>query len=154
MINVDHFRTEIVRPTLEAAMLWSPAAENLLVGTAIQESGLRYLRQLEDGPALGVYQIEPATHADLWENYLSYRSELSHRVNWFLADLPSAEEQLVTNLAYATMIARLVYYRRPEPLPDADDIDGLATYYKQHFNTPLGKATPAEWALKYREFAQ
>lgn len=48
---------------------------------------------------------------------------------------------LITDLAYATAMARLVYYRRPEPLPEAHDLDGLARYWKAHFNTDLGAGT-------------
>jgi len=39
------FRREIVRPVLEHLSLHSPAAENMLVGTAAVESGLRRLTQ-------------------------------------------------------------------------------------------------------------
>lgn len=145
MINARQFRDLVVRPSLQEINLWSQAAENLLVGTAIQESGLVYLKQLGGGPALGVYQIEPATHADIWKNYLSLRpdSRIQRRPDW----------SLITDLAYATAIARLVYYRRPEPLPAADDVEGLGQYWKDHFNTHLGAGRPAEFILKYREFA-
>ncbi|KKM02974.1 hypothetical protein LCGC14_1779030, partial [marine sediment metagenome] len=55
MIDVEHFRLHIVRATLIYMRMWSASAEELLVGTAIQESGLRYLRQSNDGPARGLY---------------------------------------------------------------------------------------------------
>jgi hypothetical protein len=45
-------------------------------------------------------------------------------------------------MAYATAIARLVYRRRPEPLPEASDTPGLAAYWKAHYNTPRGKGRP------------
>lgn len=142
MIDPRQFRTHIVRAVLRDMGMWSQPAENLLVGTALQESGLRYLRQLNNGPALGVYQTEPATLHDLFDNW---------RANEYLAR--PEPDRLVYDLAYATKIARLIYYRRPEPLPAAEDVDGLANYWKQHYNTPLGAGTAAEWALKYREHA-
>lgn len=145
MIDPRQFREHVVRPTLTVNGLWSQAAENLLVGTAIQESRLTYLVQHGGGPALGVYQIEPATHEDVWVNYLRYRPH-----QWLAREPDSA---LVTDLEYATAIARIIYYRRPEPLPDADDIEGLGAYWKQHYNTPLGKGRVAEWVLNYREYA-
>ena len=160
MIDVKQFRELVVRPTLEHLDLWSEAAENLLVGTAVQESRLEFLQQHGGGPALGVYQIEPATHLDVWENFLRYRKGPSDNYLWnavgnLAAPLPElpADEQLITNLAYATAIARIIYYRRPEPLPAADDIEGLAAYWKQHYNTPLGKGDPDEWADNYRRYA-
>ena len=60
-LNVRDLRVEVIRPALRALDLWSPAAEDLVLGTAAQESGLAYLRQIGGGPALGLWQIEPAT---------------------------------------------------------------------------------------------
>lgn len=154
MIDPKQFRELVVRPTLQRIGLHSDAAENLLVGTAIQESGLRHLKQMGNGPALGVYQVEPATHTDIWENFLKYRANLwGSMIGEFrpAGQRGVKHEQLVTDLAYATAIARLVYFRRPEPLPDADDIEGLGGYYKSHFNTHLGKGTAAQFVLNYRE---
>ena len=151
MIDPRHFRDIVVRPTLQALDLWSPSAEALVLGTAIHESRLIYLRQVGGGPALGLYQIEPATHADLCRHYLDARAALKERVAAFLAPSPSPDAQLATNLAYATAICRLLYYRAPAPLPDANDVDGLAAYWKAHYNTPAGKGAAAEWATHYRE---
>ena len=44
----------VIRPALSKINLWSPSAEELVLGTAIVESGLTYLRQWGDGPALGL----------------------------------------------------------------------------------------------------
>jgi hypothetical protein len=134
--------------------MWSQAAENLVVGTALQESNLMWLHQIGDGPALGFFQIEPATHSDLWSNYIQHRPKLMQIMHELITPGVDRERQLITNIAYATAVCRLIYYRRPEPLPEPEDIDGLASYWKQHYNTVLGKGTAAEWSVKYREFAQ
>ena len=68
MLDIPQFRANIIRPVLLVIGGESRAAENLILGTALQESNLRYLRQLGDGPARGVYQMEPATHDDIWDN--------------------------------------------------------------------------------------
>ncbi len=52
MLDIRQFRANIVRPTLEAIGAHSRAAEDLVLGTALQESNLRYLRQPNDGPAI------------------------------------------------------------------------------------------------------
>ena len=80
MLDPQHFLAYVVRPSLESIGLWSEAAERLLLGTAIAESQLTWLRQHGGGPARGVYQIEPATHDDIWANYLAYRDGLANRV--------------------------------------------------------------------------
>ena len=72
-MDAFQLRTEIVKPALEAIGYYSPAAEALIMGTAAQESHLKYVKQLGDGPALGLFQMEPATHDDIWANYLRFR---------------------------------------------------------------------------------
>ncbi len=152
-MDASQFRAEVVRPVLVHLGLHSAAAENLLVGTALHESGgLRWLRQLGGGPAFGVYQIEPATHDDIWRNYLRFRPRLNEQVARLAASEPTRPEQLVTNLAYATAIARVHYLRVPAPLPDAGDLGGLARYWKRHFNPAKGAGTAAAFIDPYRHF--
>lgn len=148
-ININDLRNYIVRPTLEHLNLWTQAAENLLLGTAAQESQMgHYLHQVK-GLALGIYQIEPATHYDIWKNYLAYHSELAEAI--YQLGSPK-EEQLIFNLSYATAIARVFYLRVKEPLPDANDLKGLAAYYKRYYNTSRGKATTSDYVKSYKRF--
>lgn len=153
MISVKDFRECVIQPTLGHLDMYSLAAENLLIGTAVQESGLRHLRQMGKGPALGLYQIEPATHEDIWDNFFKYRPSLENKLRDLLGDNVgvTSEHQLITNLVYATAIARLIYYRVSEPLPDADDVDALAVYWKEYYNTRLGKGTTPAFKLNYLE---
>lgn len=152
MLNVDQFRRLVVRPVLHHLALWSASAENLLVGTAVQESGLRFLAQRNYGPARGVFQIEPATETDLHENFLRFRAELKAKVCALRATEPTRTEQLVCNLSYAAAVARLIYLRSAEPLPDADDVEALARYWKKHFNTDKGKGTVSAFVHNYKEY--
>jgi hypothetical protein len=148
MLDPEQFRRLVIRPALQTIGLWSGAAETLLLGTALTESGLTWLRQTGGGPALGLYQIEPATHADLRRNYLAFRPRLAARLLGLSAGVGPGQDQLVWNLGYATAIARLVYYRVPAPLPAADDLAGLARYWKAHFNTALGKGRTADFVAR------
>ncbi|KKL61842.1 hypothetical protein LCGC14_2191270 [marine sediment metagenome] len=144
MSDMAAFRLEVVRPTLihlqeYHPQMWSPAAENLIMGTAAHESaGLKYVRQISGGPALGAFQMEPATVLDIWDNYLKAHLKLRNLIVELLWPWPEATDltnQLVWNPTYATAMARLVYWRRPEPLPDADDIEGLAQYWGRFYQT-------------------
>jgi len=150
MFDKSHFHSLVIQPTLtvlDQVIPHSVEAEALLLGTAISESSLMYLKQglykLSDGlgVALGPYMVEPAIHIDVWENFIVYRQELNEfmRVTFGLEfhDLCPANEKLITDLAYATAIARLIYWRRPEVLPGMDG-EGLARYHEQHFNTIKG----------------
>jgi hypothetical protein len=152
MLDIVQFRVNVVRPVLAAIGGEGRAAENLVLGTALQESNLSYLRQLGDGPARGVYQMEPATHDDIWDNYLRYRAELRDAVIDFEVPGQDRHDQLIWNLAYATAMCRVHYRRVSEPLPGAEDIAGLGAYWKQHYNTPLGRGTADEFVAKYETY--
>ncbi len=151
MINAPQLRKEIVRPVLEHLYLWSAAAENLVMGTAAQESRLgTYLKQIA-GPAVGIFQMEPFTHDDLWKTILKNQPLLAGRVRqvelpgWYQDDA----REMAGNLYYAAAMCRVFYRRIQEPLPDADDIAGLARYWKRYYNTRLGKGTEAEFIRNY-----
>ncbi len=157
-----HLRLFVIGPTLarlagpDAPGIDNPAAVELLLGTAAQESGFRALDQFTGrgdrtlGPAYGLFQIEPATLDDLYRNYLAYKPELRGRLNRLLAPDPDAATQLATNLAYATAVARLCYYRSPVRLAAPGDVEGHARVWKQVYNTRLGKGRPEDFIANFR----
>lgn len=151
MIDPKQLRDHVVRPTLQALDMWSPAAEALVLGTAAQESRLTYLHQL-GGPALGLWQIERATHQDVWTNYLRPRASLAKRVldvsmlrTRDASPFEVPDEPLIWNLVYGAAICRLIYRRVKYPLPDAKDWPGLGAYWKASFNTPKGAGTAEQF---------
>jgi len=147
MLNPAQFRDYIVVPTLKEIDLYSKAAMRLLIGTAITESGLEYIHQLGNGPALGVYQMEPATATDIWKNYLLYNLPLAEKMNHFNFYFKD-QGQLVWNLKYATAMCRIHYLRVKKPLPDENDILGMANYWKKYYNTEKGKGSPEDFLNK------
>ena len=154
MINPQHIIKYVIRPTLEHLGMYSEAAENLLIGTAMHESELEALHQ-KHGPAIGLWQMEPTTHYDLWEIYIDGR----HNIKSLVRQLAGAKyigmrldpDEMHGNLNYACAMARITYYRHSEPLPDKDDIEGLGRYYKKYFNSELGKATPQDFVNAYNK---
>ncbi len=160
-MHPKHLYDYIIVPVLDHLDLYSLSAARLVLGTAMVESDLRWLRQLR-GPAMGLFQMEPDTHDDIWENWLRYRHDLTRRVielagRWppqtgpalglaTGASAPGAPT-LIGNLNYATAMCRLQYRRRIEPLPRADNPLELAEYHKSIYNTPLG-ATRVEESVK------
>ncbi len=151
-IHYDHLHTHIIVPTLKYLGMNSKVASVLLLGTAQQESRCgKYLKQVM-GPALGVWQIEPATHKDVYKNYLLYRPELRKLVKGLSScnTVQYSDNDLICNLKYACAIARIIYYRASEPLPsNPDDIEAIANYWKLHYNTPLGRGTVEEFVHNY-----
>ena len=140
-IDPSHFMQYIIRPSLIKINLYSDDAAILLLGTAVHETSLgRFLHQLA-GPALGVYQIEPDTHVDIWENYIEFRAKMRKDILKIYPDVAGNVDnnKLIYDLQYATIIARLVYRRVPEKLPNRHDVIAQAEYWKIHYNTLLGK---------------
>ncbi len=153
MININQFRELIIKPTLHDLMLYSKEAEELLVFTCANEScGGTYLHQIK-GPALGIYQMEPLTYHDLWNNYINNNGKLMLILfsNFMVNHIPS-EERMIYDLRFATVIARLFYARINDPLPFSGDIEGIWEYYKKYYNTFLGDAHKELAMKKYYEF--
>jgi len=152
MINVRDFRDCVVAPALSHLKLYSLAAEQLVLATAVHESHLTYLRQIGGGPARGLFQMEPATHRDIWTRYLAYRPALAARTLMMRALWASTESQLVNNSAYACALCRIHYRRVRAPLPPAGDAAAIAAYWKQHYNTPRGAGSAALFIGSYQQF--
>jgi len=140
-ISPQDLRLHVIRPTLKKLNHWTKAAENLLLATCAHESLMGCFLKQRQGTALGIYQIEPATHTDVWQNYLNYRPYLAENIKRLATayDRQPNDHELITNLAYATAIARMIYYRISEPLPTGSDIEGQAIYWKKYYNTKMGK---------------
>jgi len=163
MLNVNQYALHIIRPALDAIGLYSKAAEELLLGTAIQESRLEHLVQLGNGLALSLFQMEPATHDSIWVDFLPDRPELALKVKRLAIPLQAGSKfegqiydiilnrtevpvrTLLWNRLYAVAMARVRYYWVPDALPAAGDISRQAEYWKKFYNTPLGKGTEQEY---------
>lgn len=150
-MNVKQLSEHIVKPVLMALGMFSGEAFLLLLGTAAQESGgFNFIRQLGNGPALGLWQMEPATHDDIVENYLRYRPELESKVLELAGVTEFNSRYLLINLAYACAFARLHYRRVKGAIPLS--LDGQARYWKDHYNTHQGKGHPQEFIDNYQRY--
>src|SRR5215470_12922623 len=144
---------EAIRPALVSLAAGGLASEKLLLGTAIQESLLIHRQQLGGGPALGLFQMETATHDDCWNNYLTFRTELANRVKRTLDPGQEAvADTMKVNDRYAAAMCRIRYLRAPGALPAANDRAAMANYWKQNYNTPLGAGTPQEFLSKWPQY--
>ena len=147
-IDIGQLTELVIVPTLkylDPVIPFSNSAVKLLQMTACHESNCgQYLAQL-GGPALGIYQMEPATEEDIEVNYLAYRPLLDDKVL-------QTGKHLVTCLSYATAMARIHYYRDKEALPD--DLIGLANYAKRVYNTEEGKATARDYYAAFEKYVK
>lgn len=156
-------RSLVVEPTLKALeafnpKLNTPAAVNLLLGTCAQESDMGHFLKQVGGPALGLYQIEPATHKDIVDRYLNKpgNAQLRNLVTAMTSrDTALGDDsQLITNLRYATAICRIRYWYETEPMPAADDIKGLAAYWNDHYNGNPEVGTVEEFMDSYARYVK
>ena len=107
------------------------------------ESGYRALKGYGDGnPAIGFWQIEPATMNDMMENYIQYRSH--YKKNLVSLGMNFKKDTIISvmsNMAVQAALCRLHYRRDKDPLPSWDDIEGQAKYWKRVYNTVEGRGT-------------
>lgn len=128
------------------------SAVNGLTGIGAKESQwFRYSRQI-GGPALGYWMVEPETHDDIWDHFLAYRYDIRFTIMNYLGSARPYAEMMVADPVYACMMARLVLWRHPDPLPGADDALGWAECWKRDYNTSAGAGDAIE-ALPYFEAA-
>jgi len=133
------FREKIIDPVIKEMGLYSIEASDLLLGTAIYESKLIYQHQIK-GPAVGLFQMEPATFNDLFENYLVFQTSKQTQLNKYAElGLEPRSPLNLYNPRHATAACRLQYYRDADKIPS--DADGQARYYKRVWNTDGGKGS-------------
>lgn len=154
-INVKQFRDEIIVPTLRTMAeqldkrMYSDSAVMMLLETACAESQLTYVKQIGGGPALGFFQMEPATYTDIFNWICLKGKEYYNRVSYCIYELPESNimlpnhTHLIHNIRLQTVFARLHYWRVKDPIPEASP--ARAEYWKKFYNTPLGKGTVAHY---------
>ena len=137
---------DLIRRTLTALdpELCSDSAVNLLLGTAAQESAFGYYLKQMSGPAIGCFQMEPATFRWIQQKYENEYTTVKFRT----------AESMEFDLRLAIIMCRLRYRPIAKALPEADDLTGLAAYWKEFYNSKLGKGTVEEFITNYKTFIQ
>lgn len=130
-LNCRQFRDLIERTLTDFdSELITKEAVTLLLATAAQESQFgTYLKQVK-GPALGFFQMEPATFDWLRDHYKNKYPSLEGR----------EAKEMEGNICLAIIMARLRYRISLEPLPEKDTPESLWPIYKKVYNTEAGSA--------------
>ena len=135
---------EIAEHALYKLDCYSDDALALVVRTGMAESGYRALKGYGKGnPAIGFWQIEPATLYDMMRNYLFYR----HKYKEVLQDMgmklkgDDIEISVMANMAVQAGLCRLHYRRDSKPIPPWDDLEAQGKYWKRVYNTIEGRGT-------------
>ena len=166
----EHLR-ELIQFVLMKYDLYSRDAEELLMLTAACESNLgHYFKQLNNGPALGIFQCEPNTlewaSVELEKRALGkIRNKKLYSVRDRLMEVQSmacygryakhCELELLGSIESQILYARLIYlFKTPKAIPPHDDIELLARYWKRYWNSELGAGTIEGAIEKYNKYVK
>lgn len=143
MIDIYDLRDHIVKPTLSRLGMYSKWAERLVIGTAMAESVVNNDMKLVqiNGPAVGIYQMEPFTHNDIYKNYVYYNPKIDAELTNLTDGTNRTSDRMIWDLRYATAMCRVHYWRQSFDIPNENDIEALAKIWKLHYNSNLGKGT-------------
>lgn len=131
------------------AEMRSTEATALLLAIALQESQCEYRKQRK-GPARGFWQFEAGggvkgvlahtaskVHASRALNALSYAP----------FTVTDVHEAITHNDVLAAVLARLLLWTDPDPLPKPDDVTSAWRYYERNWRP--GKPRPVDWPENY-----
>lgn len=95
------------------------------------------------GPALGIIQMEPTTHDDVWKHGDSIKKNArTLKITGFFSKAHPPAERLIYDLRYNIFMLRQKLFMAPGALPgNAKD---MSVYLKKHWNGD-GKATPKKY---------
>lgn len=154
-VTVDNLKQHSIRMAvkqtlIEADLSYDDNVVNLLLGTMAVESDFgRYVKQIGGGPALGVFQCEPATRRDIDEHYLKYKPELRQQLKDYI-EVDDIEFMLSFDIQ---VVYAYLHYERYGAFDEINcDIMSYALVWKRYYNTRLGKGTIQGFIGKYWEY--
>lgn len=136
-IYASDLRELIVKPYLKGLGEYSEVAENLLLGTAAQESRMGLHCYCEQTKGFGLYRITAEKHVELWDTYLVLFPDLASQQRGLASQqqfLKNPHSELVTNLAYTTGMAWMIYRRAGVDTSKSLDCAALAQLWAAHFD--------------------
>jgi hypothetical protein len=152
-MNKKQLTELVIVPTLhEIPKGYSPEAVMAIqMIIAHESSGGEYIAQTK-GPALGIIQMEPFTHSQVWKfgDSIQKNAELLRIVTPGLGvqNIPSPK-RLIHDLRYNVFMARQKLFMSPGALPG--NPEEMAHYLKKHWNGD-GKATAAKYLWDYKNW--
>ena len=146
---------DVIGPALSRlpARMDSPEARVLMLAIGLQESRMTDRRQL-GGPARGLWQFEvgtPETRGGV-EGVLLHPASSRYLVATCAAcDLRPVAQVIHAQLEHddvlAAIVARLLLWTDPAPLPAIDDAEGGGGYYLRPWRP--GKPPPEAWHMRH-----
>ena len=147
----------IVRPTLIEIPRGLTEESELAIMMIIAHESKRgeYVRQVGAGPALGLIQMEPATHDDVWKHGDSVWENARNMdiidVYDYNVKIHPDSSRLVYDLRYNVFMARQRLFMKSEALPIGDKLK-MSRYLKKHWNSAQGRATFDSYYKDYKKW--
>ena len=126
--------------------------KKMIFETACVESNCgEYIKQI-NGPACGIFQIEPNTAQDIIDNYIKYRSRYKDIFDMLYIKTFTLPQNLKYNLAFSVFMCRMFYMRIKESIPNT--VEKRAEYWKKYYNTEQEKGTTTEYIRKVGKYGK
>lgn len=136
----------VIRPTLQHLGVANVETKAwLLLGTTTVVSRLPSVMPWSE--RFGIYAIAHEDHFRIWDKFLARNADLASTVRGLASQhrfLQQPDEELNTNLAYATAIAVMFYEEVVSVWPETTDPARLAAIWAQGF-TPHGDRKASEF---------
>ena len=142
-IYASDLRELIIKPYLQGLGEYSEVAENLLLGTAAQESLLGSHCYYAQSKGMGMYRITAEKHRELWDAYLVQFPDLASQQRGLASQqqfLKNPHGELMSNLIYTTGMAWMIYRRAAIDTSKPLDLPALAQLWANHFDN--GTSSP------------
>ncbi|CAH0990848.1 hypothetical protein SIN8267_00948 [Sinobacterium norvegicum] len=116
-LSAKELEQHVIRPTLEYLGVSSQSAIDQLLSSAQSESNCSLSHGANSSPdGVGLFQITPTSHREVWDKYLAFRPDLASKVRGLASQrlfLLKPDLELGSNLSYSTAIAWVItqYHR-------------------------------------------
>lgn len=125
----------------------TPAARIIQTAIGLQESALQFRQQLH-GPAHGLWQFElEGVRGVMTHTACQALAEAAAEVRGCEITPEAVYAAIVTDDVLAAVIARLLLWSDPAPLPALGNLSGAWDYYMRNWRP--GKPRPNVWAWNY-----
>ena len=123
-------------------------AKEMIIETAIAETGLGAIEDKTTGAGMGITQFDEFPFNDIRNRCIKLKDKIYKELK---IDISLVEwNDLRYNQFLALLFTRLLYWLKGDPIPQT--IEERAKYWKQHYNTPLGKGTVEHYLEMNRKY--
>ena len=140
----------VIRVELERLEMASESAVVVLLMIAAHESGGFDPLMSHGGKALSYWQLDESQHNSVLEFVREQRPDWLAYLESINPDLDA--EWLSENLRYSVCIAGIRLFMLGKPLPDVQNLVGIAQFANTYWNPHLGASSPENYLSAYQVY--